>query len=474
MDEYIIVEKRKQAGLIILVSAIGFIMTFDYGCLNISLSAIAGFFNVKLAAVSWLPTLCFLIITGALLSFAKLGDIIGYKKVFLWGLVVYAVGALFYALSPSFSLLLTSRTIQSFGEAMFLPIGIAMLSAFLPNEIKGKAFGFYAMAQGLGIAVGQAGGGWLIAKFSWRSTSYAIVFIVLIIFLAALKIIPLKQKKISDRRLDLVGAFLFFIAMASFLYYLNLQSTISGPKQQGVFIYVVVFLIAGILFFWREKSVAYPLLDLNLFKNRDFSFAAAAAFFIVLLNIGSSFVFPLYLELLKHYSVFQRGLIMLAPSLTMMVLSPISGHLSDRAGSRKICIWGMIVTIAAFILLSLLHESTSLLFIIFALVFLGIGIGLFLAPNNRLVLSFAPEDKHGVASGVYKICMNAGSSIGIALFMLVGARAMSADIVKLNIGVSEIKSHPDVMVVGFHGVFIVAIIISVLTLVLSILAHDKK
>lgn len=473
MDEYIITEKKKQVELIALVCAVSFVMTFDYGCLNISFSAIAEFFGTKLAAVSWLATISFLIITGALLSFAKLGDIIGYKKVFLRGVVIYAIGALCYALSWSFPVLLVSRIIQSFGEAMFLPLGIAMLSAFLPDQIKGKAFGFYATAQGLGIALGQAGGGWLIDKFSWRATAYTIILIALIVFLAAKRIIPLKQKKNPDRRLDLLGAILFFISMASLLYLLN-SATKIGPDIELIIIYVSIPLIALFLFILREKSISYPLLDLSLFKNLDFSFAVVAAFLVMVLNIGTMFIFPMYLEFLKHYSVFQRGLIMLGPSLAMMLFSPLGGALSDRAGSRKVCIWGMTVVIVSFVLLCLLQESSSILFIIFSLILLGAGMGFFIAPNNRLVLSFASADKHGVASGIYKICMNAGSTVGIAIFMLVGTQVVLSDITRLNILIPEVKNHPDVMILGFHGVFIFGVALGIATLIFSILAHDKK
>lgn len=472
MEGYIITEKKKQVGLVALICLVSFVVAFDYGCVNISLSAIGVYFNLKMNTVSWLPTLNLLIITSLLLGFGKLGDLVGYRKILVLGLSIFALGTVSYALSINFSMLLGSRALQSIGQAMSIPLEVAILSAYLPDRIKGKAFGFYATAQGSGAALGQLIGGFLTSAYSWRAATVVTISMTLTAAILVWKVIPLKQRKISDTGFDYLGAILLFIGMAALLYLLNMASK-TGSSAAVMLACAVISLIAWFMFFMREKYITYPLLDLNLFKNLDFSFAAIATFLAMTLNIGLLFVFPFYLQWLRHLNVFHAGIIMVYPALTMMLLSPIGGYLSDSLGSRKVCMCGMILSSIAFFMFSLLKQDTGLGYIITGLICLGAGIGLFLAPNNRLVLSYAPEDKHGVASAVYKICFNAGSAVGIAIFTLVGMRVLLFDSTRTGIIFSQIRQHPNLMILGFRGIFIFAVVVSIITLILSALARDK-
>lgn len=165
---------------------------------------------------------------------------------------------------------------------------------------------------------------------------------------------------------------------------------------------------------------------------------------------------------------------MTLPALLLMFLSPICGYLSDRIGSRKLCCLGMILVAVAFLIFSFSTRVTGIMPVVLALIFFGTGLGLFLAPNNKLVMSLAPAHKQGVASGVYKIFINAGSSIGIALFMLVATQVIFLNAAKMHIPFSEAKNHPDIMLAGARGSFIFGAIVSLITLVFSYLAKDKK
>jgi len=473
MEEHVLTDRKSQNWLIGIICAVSFMITLDYGSLNISLASIAKYFNVKAGLVAWLPTLYLLVITSSLLGFAKLGDIKGYKKIFILGLSVFCIGAFLCAISPNIYVLMFARSFQSFGQAMYSPACIAIITTFLPAEKKGKALGLYATFQGLGLALAPPLGGFITSNFSWRGNFLFAISITAAVILFSLKFIPSKQAKASDTRFDIGGAVLLFVALASLLYAVN-SGTRAGWTAPLIISCFVIALISFILFFLLEKKIAYPLLDLSLFKNRNFTFAALAAFTGLALYIGNGFLFPFYLQLLRHLDISRSGLILMASSTMMMIMAPVAGSIADRFGSRKLCLSGMAVVTAAFILFSFLNQDSSLAYVVLCLACLGTGMGLFMAPNSKLLMAQAPLDKQGIASGVYKIALNAGSSIGIAMYMLVLAQVVLFDVARMNIILSEAKNHPDIIMAGFRGAFIFGIALGALTLVFSFLAKDKK
>ena len=472
MDEYVVKDKWQQLAIIALVCAISFMITFDYNSLNISLSPIAKYFNVKIGVVAWLPMIYLLIISSTLLGFGKLGDMIGYKKVFILGVGVFAAGGVLCAIAPTFNLLFLSRALQSLGQAMYSPICIALLTTFLPSNMKGRALGLNATFQGLGTALGSPLGGLINSNFSWRGNFLIAVPIALLIILAAMKVIPSKQAPAKDKKFDYLGAVLLFVTMVGLLFGVN-QGTKMGWTSPMVAGSLIAFLIAVILFIFQEKRVGYPLLDLGLFKNRSFTFAALASFLALALNIGIMFLMPFYLQLMRHLNIAQTGLILMSPSIISMCIAPFAGNISDRIGSRKLCVAGMALVTLAFIMFAFFSPEVKIRYIVLSLLCLGAGMGLFSAPNNKLVMSQAPADKQGVASGVYKIALNSGASIGIALFMLVLAQVVLFDVGRMNIMLTEVRQYPAIMMAGFRGAFLFGIGLGILNVIFSFLAKDN-
>jgi EmrB/QacA subfamily drug resistance transporter len=472
MEDYVVSDRRQQFWLIAIVSAVSFMITLDYSSLNISLSTIASYFGVKVGVVAWLPTIYLLIITSTLLGFGKLGDNLGYKKVFLLGLGVFSLGALGCALAPSFPALLIARAFQSLGQAMYSPICIALLTYYLPAGIRGRALGVYATFQSMGMAAGPVLGGFLTSTFGWRANFMLAVPLALFILLAAWKMLPAQQGKGADTRFDLRGAALLFAGLVGFLYALNTGAR-AGWTDPLVLTGLISAAAAFTLFVLQEKRVAYPLLDLNLFRNLNFTFAALAALTIMAMNIGMGFLFPFFLQLMLHVPIAQLGLILMTSSLMMMLLAPFAGSLADRIGSRRLCLAGAGIAALAFFLISFVTPQSSLVQVVIALACMGTGMGCFVAPNSRLIMQHAPADKQGVASGVYKIALNAGSSIGIALYILVMSYVVIFDVAKVNLLLTEVRQHPEIMMAGFRGAFIFGIVLALIAMLFSFLAKDK-
>jgi len=473
MEDYIIRDRRKQIALVALAAASIFMATLDYSMLNISLPNIAKYFNVKLITVSWVPLSYLLIITSSLLGFGKLGDIKGYKKIFIIGIGIFIGGTFLCSVSPRMASILISRVIQSVGEAMYSPVAIALITTMLPKESRGKALGIMALAQGVGLSIGPILGGLINFYAGWRFIFLVNIPIGLMVILFATKLLPDKQPEAADRRFDIMGAGLIFISLSTFLFGLN-SVTRFGLGNITVLGCFAVSILSIAAFIFGEKHIQYPLLDLKLFNNRNFVFANAAAFLSVFVYMGLYFIFPFYLETVRNISITKAGVVLMFPPIMMMMIAPFSGKLSDVTGSRLPCSIGMIFATTGAIMLTFLNNSTPFYYVVACQLVMGVAMGLFLAPNNRLIMMSAPVDKQGVASGVYKTMLNIGGAVGLATSPIILIRTVTIEAVKANVPFTDVRLHPEIMIKGFKAVFAFMVLACILSLSFSAIAADRE
>lgn len=472
MDGCIITNRNRQMWMIAIVAVSTFMFTLDYGMLNISLPAISRYFGVGLGIVERLPLTYLLIVTGTLLGFGKLGDVKGFKRVFVLGLCIFALGTFLCGISQGMNMLLAFRVFQCLGEAMFSPTGIALITTCLPHNMKGKALGIVAMAQGLGFCLGPAAGGFINSHFGWRYIFFINIPIGIITAILARKLLPERQPKIHDARFDAIGAAFIFIALSALIFGLN--SVIGmGWASRIVLVCFAVSAVSFIIFIAREKKISYPILDLGLFSNRDFTFASGSVFLATFIYMGITFLFPFYLELVMGLDVLQAGLVLMTPAFMMMVMAPFAGKLSDLIGSRKLCSFAMALAALSFVMLAFVGRDSGMPFVILCFLVSGFAMGFFLAPNNKLIMAHAPLDRQGMAAGVYKIVLSTGSVFGIALLPLIFIHAALLRTGGAHIKFAELKKSPDIMMAGFHSIFVAGIFICLLASVFAALARDK-
>lgn len=473
MENYIINDKRKQLSVTLIAAISVFMNTLDYSMLNISLPAISKYFHVNLAAIAWLPLIYLLIVTSSLLGFGKLGDIRGYRNIFILGLGIFTAGTLLCGFAPTMNSLLAFRAFQSIGEAMASPIAIAVITSFLPSNVSGRALGIVALAQGLGMAAGSMTGGYINSHFTWRYIFFVNIPIGIAMILASLKVLPKKQKEIADKRFDIPGAVAVFVALASLLFFLNSIARM-GFKHPAMIGCLTVSIFSFTMFIMQEKRVSYPLLDLGLFMNMNFTFAVISSFLATFVLIGFSFLAPFYIEFIRGSSVSTAGMMLMIPSLVVMVLAPFAGRISDQIGSRILCSIGAAIFCVVFLALSIFNCKTNAIFIIAAFFSLGCAAGIFMAPNNKLVMLQAPADKQGVASGVYKMLLNTGSVLGIALFPMIIMGKIHSVMLAKDLDMAAVKQSPEIMCGGFRSAFLFAVAICLLMFIFSFFARDKE
>jgi EmrB/QacA subfamily drug resistance transporter len=473
MEDHIVTDKTKQNWIIAIISVTVFMFSVDYSMLNISLPVIAKYFGVTIANVSRLPLAYLLVVTSTVLLFGKLGDIKGFKNIFVGGLIIFVTGTFLCGVAPTLDILLGLRVYQCIGEAMFSPIGIAIVTVFLPSDIKGRALGFMATAQGLGFCLGPVLGGFINTNLGWHGIFFVNIPLGIFMILASLKVIPSKQPLLEDRRVDTKGAILIFICLSTLVYALN-SISVMGFKNPVILSCFAVSLAAFIMFLIQESRTPNPILYLPLFLSRDFAFATASAFCVVFVYIGLIFLFPFYLNIVRGMDIMNAGLVLMIPALMVIISAPIAGVVSDRVGSRPICTFGIAMTTVAFLMFSYFTPKTPISYIIPALVIAGVAIGCFLPANNKLVMILAPSDKQGMASAVYKILNSTGGVFGIAILPLIIMRKVSAAAAHAHIEMSAVKQHPEIVMAGFDAAFKFAMFICLAGLLFTILAKDKK
>ena len=257
---------REQNLVLFILALSTFMASLDSTIVNISLPAIAASFGVSLSMVSWVAMSYLLVLSGLLLAFGKLGDMKGFRKIFIAGFAVFTVGSLLCGLSFSIGSLIGSRFIQGIGAAALEAIGPAMVAIYLPREIRGKALGILATVISVGIAAGPIIGGFLTQYASWHWIFFINVPIGICAVILGIRCIPVDRVPAKSGPFDYPGAIIFFFALAALLWPVDEGLTLgwTSPAILGSF---GISAVLWVLFILRETRSRDPLCDFALFRN---------------------------------------------------------------------------------------------------------------------------------------------------------------------------------------------------------------
>ena len=388
----------------------GIMGPIDASIVNVILPTISSYFGAPIATAQWVPLIYLLTISSLLLFYGRLGDIFGYRRIYLAGLACFTVTSGLCGLAPSIHWLIVFRAVQGLGAGMTMAVPYAILTAvFQPHE-RGRALGINAISISAGLALGPTLGGLLTSLWSWRLIFLINIPIGIAALLWSIKIVP--DLKGKPGRIDTAGAVSVFVSLFSFLFFVNQVQKTGIGIVTGTALSLAV--IAGIAFFYAENHVPQPMVNLALFKNRTFSLGTAAA----LLNFASQYILvfltPFYLQRVIHLPPGRIGLLMTAFPLTVMAVAPFSGALSDRLGTRGLAAAGAAFCAAALITMAFIPVAAPALAIGWRLSFFGLGIGMFQSPNNSAVMGSSPRPYLGIASGILGTARNTGMALGIA------------------------------------------------------------
>ena len=401
-------------GVLIAVGTGTFMSALDTSVVNTVLPVVSRSFQTDIATVEWVVIIYLLLLSGLLPGFGRLGDLRGHKPVYISGFILFVGSSLLCALSPSVYALIGARGFQSLGAAMLSANSPAILTKTFPDTERGRALGLQATMTYLGLVAGPSLGGWLTDQFGWRSVFFINLPVGLLAMALSLWFIPKDKPKSTREPFDWQGAGFFMVGLTSLLLALNQGHDWGWTSPAILFLFVIsaVFLFYFIRLEGRTPS---PMLDLTLFRSRSFSATTTAAILNYICVYSVIFLMPFYLINGRGLTPSQAGLFLTAQPIVMAIVAPISGNLSDRIGSRIPGISGMGVLAGGLFMMSRLGSTSSALMIILALSLCGLGIGVFISPNNSALLGSAPKNRQGIAAGLLATARNVGMVLGVGL-----------------------------------------------------------
>jgi EmrB/QacA subfamily drug resistance transporter len=409
------VAKQPDKWAVFAVVAIGVLMaTLDASIVNISLPSIGRSFERPLSgAVQWVVIGYLVVIVALLLSAGRLGDLLGRKLGWQIGLVAFTLGSGLCGFAPSLGGLIGFRALQGVGAALLMALSPALLTTAFPRTERGRALGMNALVVAIGVSLGPPLGGIITERLSWRW----IFFINLPLGVAGVVLTGLVLPRVARRaatRFDVGGALLLGVALAS------LTGALSFAHDRG---WTSPLILGGLvlaactlgLFLAHEARQPDPLVDIALFRHAAFSRALASLVLSFVAMFGVAFLTPFYLEDLRGLSTEQSGLLMLAFPLTLAVVAPLAGSVSDRVGSRVLVSFGLALGALALLLLGSAGARTPLGQVALYLAIAGLGQALFQPANNSALLGAAPPERQGVAGGLLATGRVLGQSLSVAL-----------------------------------------------------------
>jgi EmrB/QacA subfamily drug resistance transporter len=408
------VEASRSRRLTVIASlGVGtFVTALSNSVVNAILPLIADAFQTDISAVEWVITTFLLVQSGVLLTFGRLGDMIGHRRVYLVGLLIFIVSLVLCASATSTLTLIGARIVQAAGAAMFIANSSPILMVIFPPRQRGRVLGIQATTVYLGAATGAPLGGLIADRFGWQS-----VFLLPIPFAAvALLLSWLTLRADTPRgrreRFDLVGAAVYLVGLIVVLLALN-RGQIWGWTSELTLSCLAFGGLALGTFVVHERRAPSPMLDLSLFGRRAFTAPVISSMMNYSASSTTMFLLPFALIQGRGLSPSQVGLILTWQPIVMAFMASVSGTLSDRIGSRIPATLGMVVLATGLFLLSWMHLSTPLWLLSAGLAVVGLGVGLFTSPNNSSVLGAVGPQRRGVASGILSTARTLGNVLGI-------------------------------------------------------------
>jgi EmrB/QacA subfamily drug resistance transporter len=452
--------------LILTSVSLGSLMaTLDGSIVGIALPAIQKDFRIDLSTVTWVVVAYLLVVGSLLLPFGRLGEVLSFKRVYLVGFAIFTVASVCCGAAPNELALIGFRAIQAIGAAMIMSMGPAIVARTFPAHERGRALGLNGVSVSIGLSMGPALGGILTQAATWRAIFLINVPIGIFAIIWAARILPEEEAPQHRQSFDVVGAVLSGVALFSLLLALS-----EGQSWGWTSLAVVLLFAAFVLFatglIYVERTAVGPMIDLALFKIRPFTAGLVSVVVAFAGLFTATFLLPFLLQNGRGFSPVEAGLLLTPVPITMAIVGAFSGVASDRFGPRLPASAGMAVMVLGLLSLTQLPADFSLPDLIWRLVLLGIGQGLFMSPNSSAVLGSVPRARVGTASGTLAQMRVNGQALGIALSAAVVA-------IRLPVHLAESGGHGAAAVnlatVGaYHDAFAVAAVICCLGIVASL------
>ncbi|MFF7377472.1 MFS transporter [Streptomyces massasporeus] len=409
-----------QGKWVLLTTVLGSSMAMlDSTVVNVALPRIGRDLDANLSALQWTVNAYMVTLAGLILLGGALGDRFGRRKVFVVGVVWFAVASLLCGIAPNAGVLIAARALQGVGGALLTPGSLALIQASFHPDDRGRAVGLWSGFGGIGAAVGPFVGGWLVDGPGWRWVFLLNVPLALVCVPVALRHVPESGGGQRARgRFDVLGAVLGALALALVTYAL----IEAGEGGLVVVVSAVAGLAAAVAFVVVERRRPDPMMPLDIFASRQFTAVNLVTLCVYAALGGFFFLAALQLQVVVGYSALAAGTALLPTTVLMLLLSARSGELADRIGPRIPLTVGPLLCAAGMLLMLRVGPGASYVAdVLPALVVLGLGLVTLVAPLTATVLGSVSVARAGLASGINNAAARAAGLLAVAaLPLLVG------------------------------------------------------
>lgn len=418
-------EGAKKAVALITTCLGYFMVILDTTIVNVALPSIQHELNATVTGLQWAVAGYNLVFASLLLTAGALGDRVGSKRVFSWGLVLFAVASTVCGAAPTLWTLQIARVLQGAGAALLVPNSLALLNhTFSTQRERARAIGLWGSIGGIGAICGPVLGGFLIHVLSWRYIFWVNVPIGALGLLLALRYVA-STPRLPRRELDLAAQITGIIALAA-LTLVFIQGNAWGWLSWPILLSGAAFVLFLASFLMIERRAASPMLPLELFSVPTFSAANIIGFLINLGFYGQMFVISFYFQQARGYSPLLTGFALLPETCSVLIASLLSGRVSGRVGPYWPMVIGQATGGIGLLMLILVQPSTSYLILSIMLLAIGFGMAFTMPAMTTAVIESAPANRSGIASAVLNSGRQMGSVLGVAILgSLVGQRIIS-------------------------------------------------
>ena len=462
--------------IVLSVTTIGSLMAAIDGTIVIlGLPAMMTELHANLVSIIWVIIAYLLMSTVLLLVLGRIADLVGRVRLYNLGFLIFTIGSLFCGLSGSAAELIASRVLQGGGAALMLVNSVAIITEAFPPEQRGRALSANSVTFAAGGVIGPILGGFILTIASWRW----IFFVNLPIGIAGTVWGYFALKELATKRtrqpLDWAGAIAFSLGLAALLGAMTagIQYNYNSPQ---VLVLVIIALSAFLFFWWHERTVPSPLIDLGLLANRAYGFAVLSAMVQGLAIFAVNFLVIFYLIGVRGHNPLTAAVLLIPLPIMLALAAPVGGWLADRRGARLPATLGLLIQAAALLLLTRLSATTSYAGIALPLALMGLGGGLFFAPNTSAAMNAAPRQSLGVASATLSTMRQTGMVTSFALALLVAASSIPRDIVQqLFVGTNVVLGSDitSAFIGGMHNAFLVSMLLCLVAALLSFLRGQR-
>jgi DHA2 family multidrug resistance protein len=406
-------ENHKWGVLAVIIIG-SFMAILDNNIVNVALPYMMASFGGTIVQIEW-------VITAYMISFAIsmpltgwLRGVFGLKKVFIASMALFGFGSALCGMAWDKDSLIAFRIIQAFGGGALLPIGLTLVSETFPPHERGLAMGIWSIGAMVAPAIGPFLGGYLVDEVSWRAIFYINLPVGVVATAAALLILPAARVPGPARRFDFIG-FLSFSTFLAPLLIAMAQGQREGWNSDYIISCFSISLLALGVFITSEFLVKDPLIDLGVFTNHNFLMSNIVNFVRAVAIFGAMFLLPLFLQNLLDYKAFRTGIILAPTAISVAIVSPFSGLISDRIGPRIPIFLGTVLMTLSLYLYKDLCLDSDYWFLFWPQVIRGAGLGLINAPLMSTALNSVRREQTAIASSLLTVITQVGGAFGVAL-----------------------------------------------------------